>query len=95
MRVDLAMKYLCLARSRSLAKHLCDDGRVAVNGTMARAAGRVSVGDRLCIHFEHTLLDIELLRVPPKQLSKTAAADCYRVIERRPLEPKRDIVDGI
>lgn len=95
MRVDLALKYLCIARSRSLAKHLCEEGRVSVNGAAVRAAGRVAAGDRLRIQLEHTFLDIEILHVPSKQLSKAAAPDYYRVIESRPVGGRQDVVDGI
>lgn len=95
MRVDLVLKYLCLARSRSLAKHLCDDGRVTINGVATRASSRVTTNDRLHIRFDRSQLDIELLRVPNRQLSKAVAPEFYRVIANKSLEPGRDIVDGI
>lgn len=80
MRVDLALKYLCLVKSRSSVKQLCDDGAVVVNGHPAKPSASLRTGDRISIGFSRRTLTIELLVVPEKQLSKAVARTYYRTI---------------
>ena len=44
MRVDLILKYLCLVKSRSIAKTLCEKHLVLINGEPARPSARVGAG---------------------------------------------------
>jgi len=78
MRVDLALKYLCLVKSRSSVKHLCDDAAVLVNDQPVKPSTPLRTGDRVSIHFPNRILTIELLDVPEKQLSKSRSAAYYR-----------------
>ena len=80
MRIDLTLKYLCLVKSRSIAKALSDNGLLLLNEAPARAAAAVRLNDRITIKFKQRALTIELLDIPQKQLSKSAAGDYYRVI---------------
>ena len=80
MRIDLVLKYLCLAKSRSAAKALCDEGRVQINGSAARAAATVRAGDSITIRWPERVLTIQLVEVPQKQASKSDAPDSYRVV---------------
>jgi len=80
VRIDLVLKYLCLAKSRSIAKSLCDEGRVSINGSAARAAATVHPGDRVRVRFAERALEIELLEVPAKQASKPDAPRFYRIL---------------
>ena len=80
MRVDLALKYLCLVKSRSSVKQLCDGGAVRVNDHPAKPSALLHPGDRVTIDFSHRTFTIELLLVPEKQLSKALARTYYRTI---------------
>jgi ribosome-associated heat shock protein Hsp15 len=80
MRVDLALKYLCLVKSRSSVKHLCDDGAVLVNDHPVKASATLRAGDKIAVRFPHRTLAIELLLVPEKQLSKAVSSTYYRTI---------------
>jgi ribosomal 50S subunit-recycling heat shock protein len=80
MRVDLALKYLCLVKSRSSVKHLCDDDSVLVNDQAVKPAATLRTGDRITIRFPHRTLTIALLAVPERQLSKSAAPAYYEKI---------------
>ena len=80
MRLDLVLKFLCLAKSRSAAKILCDDGAVRINGAEARAASIVHAGDVIAIRAPERALTVEILDVPGKQASKTDAPRHYRVV---------------
>jgi len=81
MRIDLTLKYLGLVKTRSIAKTLCDDGRVLVDGDSVRPSHRVAEGGRITIHYRAGAVTVELLQLPQKQLSKSAAVDYYRRVE--------------
>jgi ribosomal 50S subunit-recycling heat shock protein len=80
MRIDLVLKYLCLARSRSAAKSLCDEGRVQINGETARAASIVHAGDRVRVRLAERTLEVEVVDVPARQASKAEAPRHYRAL---------------
>ena len=61
VRID---KWLWAARffkTRTLAAHACELGRVESNGQLAKAAREVKVGDRLQVKTEGGLFEIEVL----------------------------------
>lgn len=95
MRIDLVLKYLCLVKSRSVAKALCDDDRVLVGGRPARSSSTVRAGDRVTIQFPRRTLTVELVEVPEKQLSKSNALAYYRAVDtpasERPEDPLADL----
>ncbi|MFQ5512532.1 MAG: S4 domain-containing protein [Candidatus Krumholzibacteriia bacterium] len=81
MRIDLALKYLCLMKSRSGVKMLCERNAVTVNAKPAKASSTVHAGDRVSIAYPSHTLTVELLDVPRKQLSKPLAPAYYEIIE--------------
>jgi ribosomal 50S subunit-recycling heat shock protein len=85
MRVDLALKYLCLAKSRSAVKSMCEKDALWINGRSAKPSSTVHVDDRIRIASPRWMLTISLLNIPEKQLSKTAAPAYYRVEDREAL----------
>jgi ribosomal 50S subunit-recycling heat shock protein len=80
MRVDLALKYLCLVKSRSSVKHLCDDDSVLVNDQSVKPAATLRAGDKITIRFPHRILTVGLVAIPERQLSKSAAPEYYEKI---------------
>ena len=81
MRIDLTLKYLCLVKSRSIAKTLCERQSVLVDGKPVRPAASAQAGARVTLHLASRSRTIEILTVPEKQLSKPAAVDYYRLID--------------
>jgi ribosomal 50S subunit-recycling heat shock protein len=86
VRVDLALKRLLLARSRSEAKEACDVGAVHVNGKRAKASSEVHPGDVLRVDYAHRTLEVELLGNIGKSVSKAKARDLVRVLRDEPVE---------
>jgi ribosomal 50S subunit-recycling heat shock protein len=80
MRIDLVLKYLCLVKSRSVAKSLCERDRILVNDKPARSSAPVRAGDRVTVRFLNRALTLEIESVPEKQLSKSNAPAYYRLI---------------
>jgi ribosomal 50S subunit-recycling heat shock protein len=80
LRVDVLLHRLCLTRSRSEAKAACESGAVTIDGRPARPADLVGAGRRIHIRYPARILEVELLELPGKGVSKKAARDLYRVI---------------
>lgn len=84
MRVDLALKRLLLAKSRTEAKEACDVGAVYVNGKRAKAAAEVQAGDVLRVEYAHRTLEVELLGDIGKSVSRSKARELVRVLRDEP-----------
>jgi ribosome-associated heat shock protein Hsp15 len=80
LRLDVALHRLCLTRSRSEAKTACSAGAVTLDGRPARPSDELSPGRRIAIRYPSRLLEVELLAIPGKSVSKAQARTLYRVL---------------
>lgn len=80
VRVDQALHWLCLIRSRSLAARACREGRVLVNGAPVRPSREVRAGDRIQLRdlLEERSRELELLEEPLRQISRRESAEYVR-----------------
>jgi ribosomal 50S subunit-recycling heat shock protein len=88
MRLDLFLKRSALIKRRTIAKAMCDAGRIQRNGRTARAADPVSIGDTLHIDFGGRLLQVEVAALPQGAGRNALHGECYRIIseERRVID---------
>jgi ribosomal 50S subunit-recycling heat shock protein len=89
MRIDLVVSRLCLMKTRSQAGKACEEGAVRLNDRPAKASALVRPGDRVVLLEPSGLFEreIEILALPPEgSISRTAARDLYRLVERRPVQ---------
>ena len=64
MRLDLFLKWSRIILRRTLAKEMCDAGRVSINGTEARAAREVRVGDTIEVQMPRRRLKFRVRSIP-------------------------------
>lgn len=83
MRLDLFLKQSCLFKRRSIAKTLCDKGRVSINGAKGKPGRAVAVGDEMEIDLAHRFTRLKVLSLPLKQARKSEARTCYEILESR------------
>jgi len=84
-----------IVKRRSLAKELCDDGVVKVNGVPAKPSREVKVGDVVEVDTISRFLKFRVLEVPiSKSVSKKKARELVEIIEDRKKDI-RDIIDLI
>lgn len=80
MRLDKFLKVSRIIKRRTLAREVCDREQVLVNGRVAKAGTRLSVGDVVIINLGWRILKIKIkeLResVPAQQ-----ASELYEIIE--------------
>ncbi|MCY0869048.1 MAG: RNA-binding S4 domain-containing protein [Firmicutes bacterium] len=80
MRLDKYLKVSRLIKRRTLAKELCDAGRVEVAGRVAKAGTEVAVGDTVAIRFGTRRLQVRIEQIA-QTVGKAQAAELYTVIK--------------
>lgn len=60
MRLDKYLKVSRLVKRRTLAKEISDQGRIIVNGSVAKAGTDVKVDDELVIRFGQKIITIKV-----------------------------------
>ncbi len=79
MRIDKFLKVSRIIKRRTLAKEVCDAGKVQVNGKVVKPGHEIELGDRITIGFGTRTISVvvEALRenVPAKD-----AASLYREV---------------
>ncbi len=79
MRLDKYLKVSRLIKRRTVANEACDNGRVSVNGKIARASYDVKSGDEITITFGAKPLTVRVLEVKDSAF-KEDAREMYEVI---------------
>lgn len=88
MRVDVFLKQTRLVKRRSLAKELCEEGAVSINGHVVRAGREINPGDELTLSLRNRKLEVEVVDVPTRPPSIAHASDFYRIIRDQHIEPE-------
>ncbi len=89
MRLDLYLKISRLVKRRAVARAMCDEGRVLVNGREARPAKEVKPGDTVTLAFSTRSMEIEVLATPAAS-KKGSAEEMYRVTTEKRTENEDD-----
>lgn len=81
LRID---KWLWAARfykTRSLALHAIENGRVLIDGVRVKPAKTIAAGDMLVLHLGQARFDIEVLALSDKRGPAPVAQQLYRETE--------------
>ena len=63
MRLDKWLKVSRLIKRRTVAKEVCDAGRISVNGRVAKAGTGIAVGDTISVVFGNRTQTVKVLIV--------------------------------
>lgn len=85
MRLDKYLKVSRLIKRRTVAKEVADQGRITINGNIAKSSSNVSVGDTLAIRFGNRLMTVEVLELQ-ESTKKEDALNMYRVVSEERLD---------
>ncbi|MHB9096154.1 MAG: RNA-binding S4 domain-containing protein [Eubacteriales bacterium] len=80
MRLDKFLKVSRVIKRRTLAKEVCEGGRVSINGKVAKPGAVVAAGDVLELDFGTKRIKIEVLSTP-NTVRADQAKDLYRALE--------------
>ena len=89
MRLDKFLNVSRIIKRRTLAKEISEDGRIEVNGRVAKAGTSLSVGDELVIRFGRAIVTYEVLQLNEKA-RKEDAEGMYKVINEEKIEKETD-----
>ncbi|MBY6276506.1 RNA-binding S4 domain-containing protein [Symbiobacterium thermophilum] len=79
MRIDKFLKVSRIIKRRTLAKEVCDAGRVQVGDKVAKAGTEVKPGDTISIDFGRRQLTVRVLAVR-EHVRAAEARELYEVI---------------
>ncbi|ATO49484.1 MULTISPECIES: RNA-binding S4 domain-containing protein [Brevibacillus] len=84
MRLDKFLKVSRLIKRRTLAKDVCDQGRVEINERTAKASSNIKVGDSISIRFGQKIVTVKVEEIK-ENARKDEAASLYTVIGEVPV----------
>lgn len=88
MRLDKFLKVSRIIKRRTVAKEVCDSGKIMLNQRPAKAGTEVAVGDTLTIGFGSKTLTVKVIEIKETVPAKEAAS-LYTILEEKanPIEP--------
>ncbi|MCM3281068.1 MAG: RNA-binding S4 domain-containing protein [Exiguobacterium marinum] len=85
MRLDKFLKVSRLIKRRTLAKEVADQGRIQLNGQVAKASTDVKVGDELQIRFGNKLVTVVIDSIA-EHARKEDAKEMYRLLKEEKMD---------
>ena len=83
MRLDLFLKWSRIVLRRTLAKAMCDAGRVSINGNESRAAHEVRVGDTVQVQLPRRRVTVRVRSIPSHAPGKEGGREMWELLEDR------------
>ena len=80
MRLDKYLKNSRLIKRRTIAKEICDNGRIFVNGTVAKASTTVKVGEVLLLQIGAKQIKAKITNIL-EIVTKDTASTMYEIID--------------
>lgn len=80
MRIDKYLKTARILKRREAAKELALQGRIQINGRVAKPSTEVEIGDILRLEFGYRILEIKILDIQ-KQVSKQNASLLFEILK--------------
>ena len=85
MRVDKYLKTARILKRREAAKELALQGRIQINGRIAKPSTEVEVGDVLRLEFGYRIVEIKILDIQ-KQVSKQNASLLFEILKEEKID---------
>ena len=80
MRLDKFLKVSRLIKRRTVANKVSEQGRIYVNGVIAKPAKQLKEGDIITIAQADTEIKVKIVKVPQNNVSVQEASSLYEVI---------------
>jgi len=85
VRIDKYLKNARLIKRRTVAKDACDQGRISVNGKIAKPGTEVSVGDEVVISFGNKRVTLKITALE-EHIKKELAKELYEILSEEKIE---------
>ncbi|MBD3169351.1 MAG: RNA-binding S4 domain-containing protein [candidate division Zixibacteria bacterium] len=86
MRLDLYLSTTGLVKRRTLARQLCDGGKIKLNDKSAKAGKEIKVGDLIGMSLSSGFRLVEVTDLPAKSIPKKEGGNYYIIKEFIPKE---------
>ena len=86
MRLDQFLKVSRIIKRRTVAKAVCDDDRIDVNGHPAKAGKEVQEGDVLRLNLNSKILTCQIMSIPKGNVSISEAPSLYKILSEEKVE---------
>ena len=84
MRLDKYLKVSRVIKRRTLAKEVADNGRIQINGRIAKSGSKVAIDDLIAIQFGNKLVTIKVLQLQDST-KKEDAQNMFEIISEEQL----------
>jgi ribosomal 50S subunit-recycling heat shock protein len=91
VRLDLFLKTSRLVKRRAIAREMCENGRLFVNGLQAKPAKDVKQGDRITMKLSSRIIDLEVLSILIAISRKILPEELYRVVSETRLPKDKNL----
>jgi len=86
LRLDQFLSISRLLKRRTQAKLACDKGLVYVDGIKAKPGKDIREGQRLILNLTSKKIELEVLKLPLKNLRRDEAKELYRILSEEKKE---------
>jgi len=80
LRLDQFLSESRLIKRRTQAKLACDKGLIFLDGIEAKPGKEVKPGQKIVLNLTQRKIELEVVKLPLKNLRKEEAKELYRVI---------------
>lgn len=76
-----------MVKQRTLAKRLCEEGRVDLNGKPAKAGKEIKPGDVIGLDLRREQLELKVVEIPQRNFKRTEGARFYELLRQEFNDP--------
>lgn len=80
MRIDKFLKVSRIIKRRTVAKDVCEDERIYINGKPVKPSKEVKIGDIVTVRFGNRSLSVKVLSID-SVVTKAQAEEMYEIVE--------------
>ncbi len=77
MRVDKFLNSVNITKRRAVSEDMCKNGVISVNGSVAKPAKDVKVGDIITVNYLERVIKYEVLQIPETETIPKTKQDDY------------------
>ncbi len=82
MRVDKFLNSVNITKRRAVSEDMCKNGVISVNGSVAKPAKDVKIGDTITVTYLERVISYQVLQIPEtKTIPKTKQDDYIREVK--------------
>ncbi len=86
MRLVKFLKVSRIIKRRPVAKLVCDNKKIKLNGKTVKSSAEVKVGDIMEVEYFNRYIKAKVLLVPEGNVGKAEASDLIEIIETKKIE---------